>query len=204
VRSGSIQITPREGPPPRSQSLFSYKPAGVVVTEAGVSSSPATAFRIYIETSGPVAGAINTGLVLASGSPAPVSASLEITDLSGSFLPDLPPQTLTIPGNGHLVRFIDQIFSGFPKPFKGVLRVSSISAMYVAGLRTRTNERGEFLITATPAIDEAAAAPQELLFPYLVDGGGYTTDFIIFGGPAVSGNLRIFQQNGAALTLTVR
>jgi hypothetical protein len=42
----------------------------------------------------------------------------------------------------------------------------------------------------------------ELFFPHFVSGGGYTTQFILFGGQAnqsSSGYLRLFTQSGEAL-----
>jgi hypothetical protein len=49
-------------------------------------------------------------------------------------------------------------------------------------------------------------ASGDLLFPHLVNGGGYTTQFILFSGSAgqaSSGNLHFFKQDGSAFNLTV-
>jgi len=66
-----------------------------------------------------------------------------------------------------------------PRQFQGVLRLSTASAaLSVLGLRGRYNERGNFLITTTPPVAETApAAVGEVVFPHLVDSGGYTTQF---------------------------
>jgi hypothetical protein len=51
------------------------------------------------------------------------------------------------------------------------------------GLRTRYNERTDFLLTITPASNESAPPTNVDLFsPHLVNGGGYTTQFILFSG----------------------
>ena len=78
------------------------------------------------------------------------------------------------------------------------------------GLRGRYNERlpnADFLITTLPVINESGApTAAELLFPHLVNGGGYTTQFILFSGTAgqaSSGNLKFLKQDGAALELIV-
>ena len=78
------------------------------------------------------------------------------------------------------------------------------------GLRERYNERQpapDFLITTIPASNEAGVAGSaELLFPHLVNGGGYTTQFILFSGVAgqtTSGNLRFIKQDGSGFSLTV-
>ena len=92
-------------------------------------------------------------------------------------------------------------------PFQGILRVSTASpaGVSVLGLRTRYNERGEYLITTTTPVDEnTQAVPAELVFPQFADGGGYTTQFILFSGSAnqVSfGALQFFTQSGETLNL---
>jgi hypothetical protein len=93
-------------------------------------------------------------------------------------------------------------------PFKGQLRLSSATPIVVTGLRGRNNERGDFLLAATPPVAEnAAASPTDLFFPHFVDAGGYTTQFILFAGgsgPPISGNLRFFSQGGDALGLKLK
>jgi hypothetical protein len=77
----------------------------------------------------------------------------------------------------------------------------------VVSLRTRYNERGEFLITTTPATNEGSpSSSAELVFPHIVDGGGYATQFALFSGisgQATTGTLRFFGQDGQALNLTI-
>jgi hypothetical protein len=77
----------------------------------------------------------------------------------------------------------------------------------VIGLRARYNERSDFLITTTPASNEAAPpSTATLFFPHIVDSGGYTTQFILFSGNAgqsSSGVMRLFSQSGAPLSFAV-
>jgi hypothetical protein len=74
-------------------------------------------------------------------------------------------------------------------------------------LRLRYNERGELLITTTPPSNEADNPPtSELLFPDLVNGGGFTTQFILFSGSAgqaSSGKLSFLKPDGTAFSLNV-
>jgi len=104
-----------------------------------------------------------------------------------------------VPANGQVARFLYQI-PGFPPVVpRGVLRIVSASEIAVVGLRGRYNERVDFLTSTMPAINEAAAAPVESVFPHFADGGGYTTQFILFSGSAgqaSSGDLRFFSQPG--------
>jgi len=53
----------------------------------------------------------------------------------------------------------------------------------VTGFRARYNDRQtpELVVTAFPAFDEAAPAVSELVFPEVVDSGGYSTQLVLIG-----------------------
>ena len=118
--------------------------------------------------------------------------------------------TLPVPVSGQIAKFLAEIFPTLPQPFQGVLRISSATSISVVGLRGRYNERAQpdFLITTTPpTVESGAASSAELLFPHLVNGGGYTTQFILFSGTAgqtTSGTLRFSKQDGSALNLSLK
>jgi hypothetical protein len=90
-----------------------------------------------------------------------------------------------------------------------VLRVTAgTSPIVVVNLRARYNERSDFLITATPVINEASASSTaEILFPHIADGAGWSTQFVLFSGITgqnTSGNVRFAAQTGQSLNLTIR
>ena len=183
----------------------------MTVSEAGVPAVPAgNAFRLYVETAGALGavGSIQTGLAVVNTSASAASVLLEIYKLDGSSTG--LTGTLPVPANGQIATFLTQIqgLSSLPAPFQGVLRVSSPAAISVIGLRGRYNERGDFLITTTPSVNEAIPpSTARLLFPQIVDGAGYTTQFILFSGQpgqAQSGTLQLFSQSGTPLGLTLR
>ena len=117
--------------------------------------------------------------------------------------------TATVPGQGQIALFLNQIqgFRTLPLPFAGVLRIStgSASGVSVVGLRGRYNERGDFLITTTTPVNESGTPTSTTtFFPHLVDGNGYTTQFILFSGMAsqsTSGTLRFFKASGEATSV---
>jgi hypothetical protein len=78
----------------------------------------------------------------------------------------------------------------------------------VMGLRARTNERGDFLITSAPLVNESdSSTTTPMLFPQIVDGGGYSTQFVIFSGmagQATSGNVQFLKSDGTPLQLTLK
>ena len=207
---GSILITPVSGSTaPSASTVFSYSKNGVTVSGASVQTQPTgTAFRTYVEVTSntPGAGAIQSGIAITNNSSTSATVNFELNSLNG-FGTGLAA-SVVIPPSGHTSKFVHELFPTLSLPFRGVLRVSSGNSIVVVSLRTRYNERGDFLITTTPATNEASASSSaDLMFPHIVDRGGYTTQFILFSGLAgqsTAGTLRFFGQDGQPLILTVR
>ncbi len=206
--AGSVRISPSSGVTPSALAVFSYRPAGITVAEAGVPAIRGNGFRMYVEatSNGSSAGAIQTGLAISNLSPTATTATLDLLNLDGSSTG--LSATLALPGNGQVAKFVHELFA-LSFPFRGILRITGGGALglSVVGLRGRYNERGDFLITTTPPSNESGAATTaELLFPHLVNGGGYTTQFILFSGTTGQtsvGTLRFLRQDGSAFNLTV-
>jgi sugar lactone lactonase YvrE len=207
--SGSVRIIPTDGQAaPIPLVIFSYRPAGITVTEAGVPSISGNTLRVYVESAGP----IQSGIAVANNSQMPASVTFELTNLDGSTNGLPAPISATLAGFGHTAQFLSQMFPGLPASFKGILRVSTASSgISVVGLRSRYNERNDFLITTTPPANEATPSSSgELVLPHLADGGGYSTEFIFFsttstgGGGSSSGSLLLFNGSGQSLSLTLR
>ncbi len=212
IRTGWVRVFPATGSvTPSGLLLFSYHANGVTVSEAGVAALPYTsASRLYVETAGDfnvsAAGAIQTGFAIGNPSTTDVTISLELTTLDGKST-GLTGKA-TVPGSEQVAMFLNQIegFRTLPTPFQGVLRISGAN-VFVAGLRGRYNERGDFLITTTPPVDETATVTSELLFSHFADGGGYSTQFVLFSGsagPIPNGSLRFLAQTGRAIGLTLK
>jgi hypothetical protein len=216
--SGSVRVVPAGGgTSPVALVVFSYRPAGTTVTEAGVPVTSGAAFRLYVESAGASgqAGNIQTGIAVANTSASAASVTFEITDLNGSAVSGGAPITVPLPASGQIAQFLGQLFPSLASPFKGVLRITTGDAgISVVGLRARYNERQpqpDFLITTTPPSNEnGQPATDELLFPHLVNGGSvngsYTTQFILFSGTAgqtSSGNLHFYKTDGSSFSLNV-
>jgi hypothetical protein len=117
--------------------------------------------------------------------------------------------SIDVPGNGHVGLFLKEIpaFSDLPDSFRGVLRVSTTQAggLTATGLRGRYNERGDFLISSTPPAAESMQA-EPRLFPHVVDGGGYDTQFILFkasGASTDTGSLLFYSRAGQPWSLRI-
>jgi len=215
VLTGSVRVTPASGSnTPTGVGVFSFKNAGgVTVAETGVSALRAgNAFRLYAESSGTQdqVGSIQTGIAIANPSSATTTVTFELTTITGVSTGLV--SSIQLPGNGQVAMFLGQIpgFAGLPNPFQGVLRIATTasSGITLVGLRGRYNERRDFLITTTQPVNESTIinAP-ELFFPHFADGGGYTTQFILFNGSgnqSSSGLIRFVGQSGQSLSVGVR
>ena len=193
---------------PTALNVFSFKPAGVTVSEAGVLPSSANAFRMYVETAGLVGDplSIQSGIAVANASASPVTLNLELFQSDGVSTGLV--STLTVAGQGQAAKFLSDIFPSLVPPFEGLVRVTSASsAVSAVGLRARYNERSDFLITTTPPVNESnPPSSAEYDFPHIVNGGGYTTQFIIFSGAtgqSGTGSLKFFAQDGTVMPLTL-
>ena len=198
--SGSVSVTPVPNTAaPIALAAFSYQPSGVTISQAGVPPVSGSALRMYVEASGTfgAAGSMQTAAAIANLSTTAANVNLEIQNLDGSAA--AAATSLTLPGSGQVAKLLSDLFPNLEQPFRGVLRISTGSTGVAAvGLRTRYNDRGDFLITTTPPISEGAApSSASLFFPQIVDGGGYATEFVLLPSAfRSSGSLRLFGQLG--------
>jgi hypothetical protein len=110
---------------------------------------------------------------------------------------------MTIPPNGHLSLFLNEIpgIQNLPPSFRGILHLTSDQPISSIGLRIRYNERRELVLATTPAVpDTVASATDPYVFPQVVSGVGLTTKFILMNSAAATkGTLTLKSQNGTAL-----
>jgi hypothetical protein len=165
-------------------------------------------FRVYVESAGvpQQIGNINSGIAVANTSSAAGNVTFEVTDLTGASISGIAPVTIPLASSGQTAKFLSDIFPSLSNPFRGVVRITTTSAgLSVVGLRTRINERGDFLITTTPPSNESSqTTTAPLFFPQVADGGGYTTEFILFSGTpgqASAGILEFVTQGGLPFAL---
>ena len=192
AQSGSVRVSLTGGNiAPAAMSIFTYRANGVTVSQAGAAALPdTTSFVLY----GELSGTIRTGLAVANPSGFPLTVAISFAGQLASL--DLPP-------NGQRALFLNEIpeFASLSLPLQGVINVSAASPFAVTGIRGRTNERSDFLITTTAAVNPAAAVTSsELLFPHFADGAGYSTQFILFGA-GTAGTMYFFDQTGQLKTL---
>jgi hypothetical protein len=205
LQTGHVLIIPQPGQTvPDGVLVFSYQRDGITVTETSIPAvEPASLLTAYVETT----PALQTGLAFANGGTSEAIVTLSLTNVAGE---DLGlTTTLRLPANGHIASFLREIpeFASLPSEFRGVLHVTSNAAAPISAitLRSRYNERGDFIVSTIQLLDEHTQGSSELLFPHLADGAGYTTDFVLFSasGPA-SGTLQFNTPSGKPLALQLR
>ena len=214
LKLGSVQVVPFAGSAtPHAHVVLSHRDQGVLTSIVGVEGAlPGGTFRMYAESIGDfdsgVAGSTRSGIVLANPSAAPASVVLEVRNLSGTLLRTSRP--LEVPPTGQVALFLNQVpgLETLPTPFEGVLRVvaTTTQGITATAVRTVNNERGNVLFTTTGPLREDAGTPEQLVFPHIAEGGGYTTQFIVIGGisgQANAGVLRFFTGEGSPLNVTL-
>jgi hypothetical protein len=182
MRTGFVRVSG----PANAVALLSYARDGRMTTLTAIAAiSSSTALALFTE-----GATIRTGIALVNPA-ATISANVTL-ELSAT------QRTLSIPPAGQVAFFLDEL-PGFAIP--GVLHVRSDVPLSLAGIRIRSNERGEFLMAALAPFDESQNAPvSELVFPHFVEGGGFNMQFVLFGG-STSGTLYLFDQSGTPATL---
>lgn len=206
IRTGSVRIATAGGSrSPDGTLVLTFKRSGVTISQAGVGAVPGGSdFRIYAERS----ESVQTGIAVANLSTDPIAVNVELLSASGE---SVGSSTLPVEGDGQVAMFLNQINGlSVPSTLEGMLRLSTTSpaGIVATGLRGRNNERGDFLISSMPAISETThPSSAKLIFPHIVDGSGYSTQFILFGGrpaSAPAGTLQFSTQSGQPLGLSLR
>ncbi|MEJ2147450.1 MAG: fibronectin type III domain-containing protein [Acidobacteriota bacterium] len=219
AQPGYAIVTVQTGATPYGTAVFGLSQNGVVVSEAGVPASPPTTdSRIFIDyrtrvraRSNEYQGTIeiNTGLAVVNTGSATASISFTLRNAAGQMVSS---GTGSLEPGAHFSKFINQlreISPDFVLPSNfatavqfGTLDLSSDQPLSVLALRLTSNQRGEALLTTTPASDLTQQPSTESLYlPQFVDGEGATSSLILLNtsGDSLTGTIRMFDQNGAPL-----
>jgi hypothetical protein len=179
---------------PVGTGVFAYNPNSILVSESGI---PAAASTTHVRIYADLSRNHNTGLAIANPMAAPASITIKAYQMDGSTEVGTSQGPLELNAGGHNAKFVDEFISGLPAGFTGVLDVGSTTPFAALTLRSLMNERNDFLMTTFPVADANQAAPSPTVFPHIVDGGGYLTEFILISaGQAASTTLSYYDENG--------
>ena len=181
---GPVWVVPTDGnPAPAPLAILSYKPGAYTLSEATVPVTMGTAHRMYVQESG--SPPISTIVTIANATDGEGTVTLSLTDLDGSIVAS---QTQNMEARSMLRGSISSLIPSLTQiPIQGVLRVTTdLPNISVVGFRERYNERQpepDFLFTTVPPILESdAASNRERFFPQVLNGEGFTTELILYGG----------------------
>ena len=176
TRAGWVKLMPDPGTStPTGSGVFGYNPGNILVSESGIPSAVATTHaRVYVDLS----GRHNTGLAIVNLVASNASLTVNAYQKDGVTAAGTSHGPLSLSANGHTAAFADQFISGLPEGFTGMLDIRSPTPFAALTLRLLVNEREDFLMTTFPIADQTQPAPSPIIFPHVVDGGGYTTQFI--------------------------
>ena len=145
LRVGYGQVETDDGmTPPVGLAIFSSRPNGILVSEAGVPAVPAVLDgRIFAETD----GVVRTGLAMANPNDTAVTITFFFTNSDGI---DSGHDTFTLGSREQIAQFLDEDpFNGGSETL-GTFTFTSNLPVAVIALRGFVNERSEFLMTTLP------------------------------------------------------
>jgi hypothetical protein len=133
------------------------------------------------------------------------TATVRLTTYRANGTTAVPTKTISLASNQHLARFLDEMIPELPNDFDGKVILESTSPVFVITLRTLVNASGSFLMTAMPVIDlnESSSAATSY-FPQLVDGGRFSTEFLLLNTDASTARLQFFNLEGQPLPVPLR
>jgi hypothetical protein len=195
------------GSPTPGVVFVAHRQANTLITEpAFPASSPIRSGRIYTEMNAPV----NTGLALANPNSQAASVSVVFTDANGL---DFSPASFTIPPNSQVAAFLHEPPFSNPNQTTQLafteartFTFSSNVPIAATAVRTRINERGEFMMIALPVADLSATATSTATsIPHFADGGNWSTEILLInnGATAQSGTIRFISPAGLSLNINV-
>jgi hypothetical protein len=208
---GTVSVS--SGSAPYGTAVFSYRQNGVVVSEAGVPTSPPTrAARFFVDTRSNVntgRGTIRilTGFAAVNPNATAANLNLRLRASDGSLLAQ---GVIQLAAGHHMAKFLDQLVpdfvlpAGFVADGQGSLEITSDQPVSVLALRLTINQRSDLLLTSTPIADLEKAAPGGMLaFPQIADGGGYQTTLIFLNTSSISesGVVLFYDNNGLPLSV---
>jgi hypothetical protein len=173
---GHARIETTAGTTPSGVAIFGYRPAGVLVTEAGVPDSPLiTSGRIYGEVS--ATAVVNTGLAIANPNDQAAAITFTLTDATGTAVKS---GSRTINPREQVAEFLNEPPYSSDNGFQGTLSFTSTVPVGVIALRSLVNERSDFLITTLPVIDlSQPVSTGTQVVPHFAVGDGWGTQIIL-------------------------
>jgi len=206
VEQGSIRVgyaiitADSNSPAPTATVTFGVLSNGVVQSLAGVNPIPAiTDGSLFTD----VAPAIdrNVGVALVNPGSTAATVTLTLNNKDGNNAGS--PLSISLAPQQQLSRFVNELFStaSLGPEFFGSLRIQSSSPLGVLGLRFSGTE----FSTLPVGVNTPTAAPNTIVIPQFVLGGGWATQIALVNGSTatISGRIELFDTSGQPLAVTL-
>jgi hypothetical protein len=140
-------------------------------------------------------GSVQTVLSLVNRSAGTATVQLTAYRPNGTVAVSATPISLG-PGE-HKPRFLDDLVPELAG-FEGTVVLESTAPIYVITLRTLTSVSGAFLMTPMPLLDlNQGSTPGTSYFPQLVDGGNYSTEYLLLSATGSSADCSSLIRQGS-------
>jgi len=186
---------------PSVATIYVYEAGGTTISTTGsIAHKAAPDLDVYAQLEGEpgTIGSVQTGIAVVNPTGETLDVQYELVRLDGTS--SGVSGKFAISPKGQKLTFVNELpgASNLPLSFRGVLRLTSARPISALGIHGRYNERGEFLMSTTPPMDSTAITQSSAFIPQVVDGGGYSTEIVIYDvvGSPLSGNIYFFDQNG--------
>jgi hypothetical protein len=173
---------------------------GVLTSETGVPAVETTTHAlIYVD----MTGGHDTGIAVVNPGNASIRLTVTAFNTDGVTPAGNGASSMDLAAKGHAAAFAYQMIDGLPDEFQGVLDLSCSAPFSPLTLRALNNSRGDFLMTTFPIADVTRAAPAPLVFPQIVNGGGYESEIILLNasGAASTVTIHYLDNDGKAMAI---
>lgn len=199
---GYAVVIPGAGPLPVASAVFSINSSFGLASQADVLNAPETLSSMFFIEKDLVPLNRNTGVAIVNHNNVPALISLALNGFDGS----IQVKNVTMPPNGRLVQFINQLFPDVSPQFQGVLTLASNAPLATLTLRLTVNQRGENIYSVLPGVDLNQVLSGSFFIPQVVDGGGYQTQLILLNASNLTGLIQLgfFTDNGTNVALPMQ
>jgi chitodextrinase len=199
LRVGYAVVTPLSGFAPVGSGIFSINGNAGLASQAGVPNAvETTSSRLFVErATDPLPR--DTGVAIVNRNLVEAQITLTLVGMDGS----TQSGSLTVPPNGHVARFVSELFPGMPAQYQGVLTMTSPVPLAAMTLRQTFNQRSEGIYSTLPVADLTRPPVGPLYIPQFADGGGYQTQLILINTSSSLGTVEIDFFNDQGLNTSV-
>jgi hypothetical protein len=192
--------TNANSPTPNATAIIRLSSGSNLISETAV---PAQTQISQAMMFGSLEANLRTGLALLNGQSQDVLVTLTPLDGSGQPVGN-NITTVTVPAFQNKSKFLDELIPTLPVGYEGSVLVRSSAPIFAISLRGTTTLNGLFLMSTTPVLDLTQNYSGTFYFPQVVDGGGFTTEFLMMNAGSANVQVQFFDTTGKPMSVAFR